>query len=436
MSLKVNMATLLKVLLYVIVIGCENCFYLVNADAINISGVLNYTDIFVLLAMLFCVLVYTQVGYLTTERLHFKWVIIGVIVLSIISSIQSYLLYGQSFTTGLRPQRFWIIWGLLYFPLRQLLAQKIFDVDDIIKLIFVVGTIEIVLYTAQYLAGSSFTFLYVGTNTRYGETRYYFNHIFIRLLLFLNLDRVFNRKKIVSSIFYIAAILFVLLFVGKMRMTSMATLLTIMIGILIWRRGGSTKAGILILACIAAFGLFNTAIVQDTITEVNSALDGSVSSGSTLQIRDAAHELYLEQLAEHPIVGCGFISSLNYNASKAAGLYNSILLVDNGFWAFIYMYGGLGAIWVIYTFGAILKNSWQISRNKGVYFVFLTPLAWLIAGQTELHWYWDNGFICLTFILVILEEYMYNDRGELSSVIQDSDQDEGHDTDIVFANKL
>lgn len=415
--MRVKVSSILIAMLYIIVIGCENCFYLVNADSINVAGVMNYTDIFVLLAGLFFVIVFQHYKDYPTPRFKFKWIIYGVILLSVISSIQSQNLYGQGFITGLRPQRFWIVWGMLYFPLRKLLYIKKITVDDIVKMVFFIGTCEIVLYSLQYILGNRLTFLYVGSNVRYGEMRYYFYNIFLRLLLFINLDRIFNKKKVIQSCVYVVAILFVLMVVGKMRMTSLATLLAIVFGIFIWRKGGTTKVGIIIAATFIGVVLFNTPIVQDTISTLTEIQNGTVSS-LNITLRQSGHELYLRSLSAHPIVGCGFISALNATASTAAGLNQSILLVDNGLWAFVFMYGILGGIWLLDMFWTFLHNGWKISRKYNIYFMMLAPLGWLIAGQTEAHWFWDNGFICVTLILSIMEEYLTSKDEIISNVLQ------------------
>jgi hypothetical protein len=69
-------------------------------------------------------------------------------------------------------------------------------------------------------------------------------------------------------------------------------------------------------------------------------------------------------------------------------------------------------------FWIFIKNGWKLSRTHNLYFMLLAPLGWLIASQTEAHWYWDNGFICVTLILVIMEEYLVNPEHKLSDIIQ------------------
>jgi hypothetical protein len=340
-------------------------------------------------------------------------------MLSITSTIQSKLLYDQSFVLGLRPQRFWIVWGLLYFPIRKLMYNRIISVDDIIKLIYVIGTIEIILYSLQYFVGKGHQFLYTMTAQRYGSDRYYFSNIFLRVLLFINLDRIFSRKKIGWSAAYIISIIFILMVVGKMRATSLATILALAIGILLWRKGGQTKLIVLMVSVVVAIALFNTSIVQDIIVEIGAYLDGNPFANSTLNIRDAGHELYLQTLYKHPLLGGGTINSLWPAACEAAGFNRAILLVDNGLWGFIFVYGILGAVWVIGMFFTFLKNGWKIARNNNVFFMFLAPLGWLIAGQSEAAWYWENGgFICVTILLTVMEEYLRYTPEKVSSIIE------------------
>lgn len=401
---KIKTSKILKILLYIIVIGCENCFYLIDRDSINIAGIFNYNDIFILLSLIFCAMVFLIYRKYPKCKYKFKWIILSIIGLSIYSSIQSQILYGQEFIVGLRPQRFWIIWGLLYFPIRRLLYLKELTIEDIKKMVYVIGTIEIILYSLQYIMGNSFKFLYVNVNNRYGQLRFYFNNIFLRILLFINLNNIFQKKKMKSSIIYIVAILFILMIVGKMRMTTLATLLSMAFGILIWRKGGNVKIGFIILALIASIFLYNTDIVQDTITTI---FENSKSVTDTnLVIREEGRKLYLNSLKNHPILGCGYPSILNYNASEAAGFNDNIFLVDNGLYGYIYIYGTIGILWLILFFGTLLKNGWKIFKNNNVYFPLLTVIGWIIAGQTEALWYWDNGFIFVVILLVSIEQYL------------------------------
>ena len=78
----------------------------------------------------------------------------------------------------------------------------------------------------------------------------------------------------------------------------------------------------------------------------------------------------------------------------------------------------MGGIWLLGMFWTFLHNGWKISRKYNIYFMMLAPLGWLIAGQTEAHWFWDNGFICVTLILSIMEEYLTSEDEIVSDVLQ------------------
>lgn len=413
--MKIKESTLLKALLFLILVGCENTFYLINADQMNIAGVFNYQDIYVVLAFLFIVIVFIKYGRVKCQ-FRFKWVILSIIPIALIASYQSLQLYGQSFIMGIRPQRFWIMWALLYFPIRRMMEAKKLTVDDLIKMTYIIGTVEIILFSTQYFLGRDHQFLYVGVTLRYGTDRYYFHNTLLVVLLFICLDRIFQKKKVIFNGIYIALILFVLLEVGKMRMTSLATALAMMFGILLWRRGGKTKIGVLIAVVVASILLFNTSIVQDTLTTLLEFRNDSVSATSTLAIRQYGRALYFSNLAKHPILGCGYISSLSYTASAAAGFYDNVFLSDNGLYAFAFMYGGIGVAWVIWLFASLLKYGWNTYRERGIQFMLLVPLSWLIAGQTEAHWYFNNGFICVVLILVVLEECLRTEKSDVVSL--------------------
>jgi len=408
--------TLLKALLFLILVGCENSFYLINASAMNISGVFNYQDFYLVLSFLFFVAVFFKYGKIKCQY-KYMWIILAIIPLSLIASVQSLKLYGQSFVMGIRPQRFWITWALLYFPIRKMMAAKKLTIDDLIKMIYIIGTCELFLFTAQYILGRRFQFLYVNVSTRYGSDRYYFSTVMLVFLLFVNLDRIFQKRKVIISAIYIAFIFFVVMEIGKMRMTLFATIMAMLFGILLWRRGGKTKIGVLIAVAVAGILLFNTTIVQDTLMTLLEFRNDKVSATSTLAIRQYGQALYLSSLAKHPVLGCGYINSLNFNATAAAGFLDRVYLVDNGLYAFAFIYGGLGITWAVWFFGTLIRNGWKIYRERGHQFMLLIPLGWLISGQTEAHWYFNNGFIWVTILLVILEEFMKTEKGTRLSLI-------------------
>ena len=155
-----------------------------------------------------------------------KWMItLG--IMAVLSSIQSNLLYGQSLLQGFAPQRWVLVWLLMYFILRKLIYYKKIDFDLLMKMIVVIGLLQLFLFIAQYFLGESNLFLYVNSGPRNGKVRYYFGPILLDLLFLYMLDR-FNAAKTTKKIPYViccALILFETMVVQQFRLTTMGLIL-------------------------------------------------------------------------------------------------------------------------------------------------------------------------------------------------------------------
>jgi hypothetical protein len=402
-----------KILWYVfclILVGAQNCFYFVNADAINIHGVLNYLDFFVLLALGWAGYTWWQDRGEPNPIFRYKWLILATVILSILSSVQAQRLYGQGFITGLRPQRFWVVWGLMYFPLTKHLFLKKLSWRQIRRFIYAICTIELLLYIIQYFLYGKFNFLYVYVNVRYGENRFYYSNLLLCVFLFFNLDELsrFKKKGVLSAAVSgvsVMLVLFVLVVVGKMRMTTLAVLGAGFVGVMLWREGGRMRLILLGAAVLAAVALALTQMGRDTLSALADYLTGNVDKSSTLNIRLIGREWYFAALKAHPILGGGYPSTLDAAASAAAGFDKNIYLVDNGVFGFLFIYGFPGALWVIALFGYLSYDGWRLMRARGWYSFFLIPLYWLIAIQTEMHWYYEQGGFLVMVILLAAMEY-------------------------------
>jgi O-antigen ligase len=292
---------------------------------------------------------------------------------------------------GLRPQRFWIVWGLMYFPLLKLLYCKIITVDQIKRMVFFVGSVELFLYIAQYYLSGYLDFLYVNTSQRYDQNRFYFSNLFLNLMLFLCVDEIINKRNLLINTSRILCVLLVLAIVGKMRMTTLAVGLSLLIGYILWRKGGKRKVIVFFVGLASFIAIYNTAIVQDTVNSVLAYLAGDNSTALTMGIRVKGRELYTRALFEHPLFGSGYPSILDAKAIIASGYNQNIYLVDNGAWGFAYIYGAAGLVWLCYLFSHLLMNGFRLMKRRNIYCFFLIPVCWILQIQTELHWYFENG---------------------------------------------
>lgn len=375
----------------IIIFASENYFYL------KIGSEIKATDIALILGILWGMYVMISYRNFKSPYYKFKYVVILFLFLSVLSSIRSQILYGQAFALGFRMQRSMIVLFLLYFPVSKLLYIGKFNKEDILKMFYAFGTIELILYIAQYFLGSSFSIVSIsGVGNRFGSSRYYFENTLINMLLLICLNKFLNGEKRIFNSVYIIAILFFDMVVGKMRLTSISLVIVMILGTLISKQNLQRKIFYILVGFIACILFLNTDIVQ-------SALDAlSFSQGTTLEVRELAREHYISQGLLSPILGRGIAHDDNLAASTAAGITKGYYLADNGFFGLFYTYGIGGWIW--YFSGIIigLFYAWKALKNNNNYFYFMYFLYLIAVSQNELPITWSGrGIFCAILFALI-----------------------------------
>ena len=324
----------------VAIVVSENLFYLIDTNSYFAGvNVLDWGFLIVAGLVFFIELVLREqkgINY------RFGLLFAFTFVLSITSAIQSNNLYGQSIWLGIRPQRTFLLWALMYFVFRKCMVLEYITYEKLEKLIYRIGIIELFLYITQFLAGKSFTFLHVKYNNVYSTTRYYFNTIFLCLLLFVCLDKIFKKENVKLNLFLMISVLFEFLYVGKMRLTLISVVAAIICGFIMWRKGGSTKI-LLILLGIVSFGILSS---NEVISSIIPALNGTATV-DTLAIRESGRAYYISVLQKHPILGGGYISTDWPASVVGSGLSLGYGWVDNGIFGFAFFNGLLGVVWCL-----------------------------------------------------------------------------------------
>ncbi len=406
MSLTIRIETIAYWCVALAIIVSENLLYVVSSNT-SIMGI-NILDIGFLLVAGLAVLIMLMLKDEHEVQYRFRGVFLFTIIMVITSSMQSNILYGQSFWLGIRPQRTFLLWALLYFPIRKCMALGIITYDGFEKLIYRIGILELILYIGQFLVGDYVTFLHVLSNNVYSTSRYYFNTIFLCLLLFICLDKVFKRERILFNLCIIVAVIFEILIVGKMRLNFIAVIVAIACGLIIWRNGGTTKI-LIIIAGIAGLAMLSS---NEVVSSIIPALNRT-SSIDTLAIRDSARAFYLSVLAEHPILGGGYINTDWYPSVVGSGVNLGYGWVDNGIFGFAFLNGLLGVAWFIYLLFRLYKNAYYILKNDGTYLFFVMPIYWIVSCVNEAHWYFCS-FLVVSLLICMMECYL--DRIEYRSM--------------------
>lgn len=105
-------------IIFAFLILMDNCFYLINTDAIHVTGSFAYSDIWLIAFALF--FFWQFVKYIRIrEGVQYKekYLIIALCILVFISAYQQMKLTGQGFNLGVRPQRNYLLVLLSYFPM-------------------------------------------------------------------------------------------------------------------------------------------------------------------------------------------------------------------------------------------------------------------------------------------------------------------------------
>ena len=339
-----------------------------------------------------------------------KWVI-AFVIMAVLSSVQSNLLYGQSFLQGFAPQRWTLVWLLMYFILRKLIYYKKLKFDSLIKMMVAVGFLQLTLFISQYLLGDENGLLYVNSSIRNGRMRYYFGPILLDFLFLYLLDK-FNTAKGSKRIFYFsccALILFETMVVQQFRLTTMGLILCLGLYIVFVRTRSQTKLLYFVVGAATLGFLFSTPLVQNVLDQVlHSNYDGG------MLIRSAARLLYFETLQKHPILGGGYPSNYYQPARQAAGMNSLMYLYDNGVFGFMYIYGMIGIVWAVSFWAKLIRDGRYIQKRFYELAFLLFPVFFIITCMNELHWYWEYGMVVFSLYMCLMETKIAQggERGE------------------------
>ena len=374
-------------ILAIIFILNESCFYLVDLESINLSGAFNYDDIPLILSIVWSLYVLIKYRGVKVKKYIFRYEMLFIFVLVILSSIRGQQLYGQSMLLGIRPQRFFLVFFLLYFPLIKFLYADERNRISVEKIIYRIGIVALVMYTTQYFLISKIMFLYVPESSRYGGTRLHFDSTLLSLLFFFVLEKLFQRKEVTKNTIIMSLLIFYNIFIIRGRLAILALLFSSIVMILLWKKNLLIKIPIIIFGILALGFLLMTPL----LSQYASILDKNTRSVDENNIiRELGKENYLRQLKNSPITGRGYINQLNEKAYEAAGIGNKYYLNDNGITAFVFMYGILGGAWVIslfikmYIYGVRIYNK----QNKYIYIAYIIYLTVLLPNILQFYWGW------------------------------------------------
>lgn len=376
-------------LLLLCLVISENCFGLVDANLINIAGVININLLWQVLLLILSMALYwksARAKTATTSVVQGLFMA-ALIFLCFVAAYRCMELTGQPFARGIIPQRSFIVCVLAAIMLRRPFQAGMIDCDRFVKGILVLGTISALVYLAQAAVGSSFTFVHALSGEKYGGLRLFIDSALSTtsgLLGFWCCLRYDNWRPAVPTLLALG----VILFVSKGRL-ELVVYLAAVLSIFLTAKGG-VRARVLLVCVIGLASIF---VVQTeyfnkvAVSFMNGQIGGSEDTTTIRECGRKYYDFVLNSVPEGVVFGCGYPSDLYRPATEMAGFQNFYLLSDNGVYAFRYVYGNLGIAVLLLVLVSCLWFGLK-GRDDHLGPAILAFFLFLILPATNLAWWW------------------------------------------------
>ena len=361
MEIKVGTKSLNSYFIIFVFVLMEHCFYLINTDTFRIIF-LNYAMTWFLLFMAGIVLLYIRYRLnRKSVRMYFSSDVSALIVLAIISIVQCNFLIGQPLSMGFAPQRNYIFILVSYFTIRKLIALDKIDINTVVNGLLFCGVLSVIIYWLQVNLIDYVQFVHVYKAAR--VTRLYVDSFMCVIIGFLGLSKYLeeNNKK---YLFFVAIELVYELIIGQSRLELASVVLGYAVMILLMKRLSFRKICMILIGVIAVVVFINSAFFERFNEALQMQFYNTTTGIDTMAIRKVARDEFVRQLKQSPatlIFGCGY-PNIGYSGTASTAYIavgnERIGLVDNGIFAFVYVYGLLGASVVIKWFYKLYKSAW------------------------------------------------------------------------------
>lgn len=267
---------------------------LVDTARFNILGIYYSDIVFIICALIF-----------VTELIRYKFrinrdaslvIIVFFLIIAYFSAKSAQLSYKQSFLAGIAAQREWLSWIIIIFPIYRWVQTEEVTREGMQRCVRYVSRCYAIICITQYLLYDYVKFTYVMTNSRYGDVRLYFNTAYCSISICMILDELFNkkgtRKQKILALIEAAIYFFVIAFVTKGRMATIALVASMAIFFCIRKNISLGKKLLVIMCAIVGVVIFAyTTMGQDILDTIT----GVSSKTNTLGVRDAAKAYYIEK---------------------------------------------------------------------------------------------------------------------------------------------
>ena len=387
----------------------ENCFYFIDVD----SFPLGYSDLWLLILVAYYGYQYLKRSNRRVStggrKYNYKPVMWLLVLIVLVSSMQAFLEYDQSIFLGLRPQRRFLFVPLTYYGLRLQFNYKEINFENIETIIIKLGIIQSILYCIQQAVFSQIVFLNMSYNYRYGSVRLYIDSAVIVFMILFSFNRYIRNNKM-YNLFPVVLGIYYELTVSKGRLECLAIFFAIIITFLLWREFSGRKLfGCILLICaIVIFA--NTSIFDNFVTavEIRLGVVQQVSYLDTMEIRNSAHVFYWDELLKTPLrflAGCGYPNTDFQPAAVASGFSEGYIFADNGVFAFIYAYGFLGVVFLLYMYVRFARNAITIYKQNQDLRYLTFGIFILAISYNIIFWWWKAEWTYIMAILFAVTEY-------------------------------
>lgn len=327
-------------------------------------------------------------------KMHFLTPAIFAVLSIFLSAASGDLKLGQDILLGIFPFRSLIAAGVLGMAVFIAMRDGELSRRHLLGMLYIIGTIELILFTLQFFLAGRVTFLYLNTS----ETRLSLTRLRVPFLLTMVLGinsfktvAIGNGLSLGKRVFHITFCVWsiiLLAFIAQHRGPTIILVVSYIIGFILWH-GASARKIAVFAVLIALLGVFVASPVFRSSVLVIMGEDQSAQT-STLSIRQSGHQYYEERLEDSPLFGFGVPNDSYEPAEIAAGELYNFFLVDNGIFGFAYELGLFGLIWLTLLYVLALKLSSSLRRSTGDFGYlqyFLFEVGNLYMGM---HWFYNN----------------------------------------------
>ena len=333
--------------------------------------------------------------------------ILTIILLIITSSFAAKNSYNQPILLGIRPQRAQLVYYFSYFAIFRLIMHNKIDMQKLKKSLYIIGILEIIIYGLFWISNGRLTFIHMPFDYRYNSIRLRGNSLILIFLFILSLNDYLNNKNKLKNFIMLLSIFTFELFCNQTRLLILAYSISLLIIFILWKKNLMIKMCFIPIIAVAIFMFSQTNMGKDLINSI--IFD---KTDSSYDIREVGKEFYLEDYKKSKIIGRGFINTQWSESVSLSKMNKNIYAVDNGIIAFLWIYGYIGIIWLIFLLGRMISTSLNLYKKQKNYIGLIFILMNIVLSPNIIWWWWSKTYMFMSMLMLVLIEYEVRVKSE------------------------